>query len=264
MNNHNNNDKNKDLACFLGVDVSQKIKNHCYNFFKLHQISLFCFYRIYDDGTCILLSSDNASLEYVFNNKIHLIPHIQDAPLKEKFWYIIPPNSIYQKLLFDFKEMFDCKIIFDFIECYENFYEVTYFGSYCEAEIASAYFMNFKEEFEKFSHYFKQEYKTLISYCEHKKIILPHEMLPNISRLKSDIPLSYPSSFHNLMHLNNGKLSPREMECVHHLSLGHTAKETAQSLNLSNRTVEFYLANIKNKLKCTRKSEIISLLSRLK
>lgn len=52
-------------------------------------------------------------------------------------------------------------------------------------------------------------------------------------------------------------LTQREAECVVQLMRGVTIAEAARVLNLSPRTVEFYLKNIKVKLKCRKKSELI-------
>lgn len=62
------------------------------------------------------------------------------------------------------------------------------------------------------------------------------------------------------MYINNSqlKLSPREKECAFYLTRGMTAKEIARKMNISSRTVEFYLLNIKEKLGCVRRSEIVS------
>ena len=52
-------------------------------------------------------------------------------------------------------------------------------------------------------------------------------------------------------------LSKRESECLLQLSLGKTAKETARALDLSPRTVEFYLNNIKEKTDCRTRTELV-------
>ena len=54
-------------------------------------------------------------------------------------------------------------------------------------------------------------------------------------------------------------LSQKERECMKYLLLGKTAKETAISMNLSFRTVEYYFENIKNKLNCFSKRDLFSL-----
>ena len=52
------------------------------------------------------------------------------------------------------------------------------------------------------------------------------------------------------------ELSPREMECLFYTLGGRTAKEIAHTLDLSARTIEHYLDNLKTKLNCNSKSEL--------
>lgn len=52
------------------------------------------------------------------------------------------------------------------------------------------------------------------------------------------------------------KLSKREIDCVLHLLDNKTAEETAALMDISRRTVESYLENIKIKLNCTNKVEL--------
>ena len=58
-------------------------------------------------------------------------------------------------------------------------------------------------------------------------------------------------------HHNKFKLTNRECECVFLLLRGKTAKEIAGLLSLSKRTVESYIENIKNKMNCQNKAEIL-------
>lgn len=55
----------------------------------------------------------------------------------------------------------------------------------------------------------------------------------------------------------NVYLTRREAECTIWLIKGETVKGTAKQLELSPRTVEFYLKNIKTKLSCNTKSEMV-------
>lgn len=53
-------------------------------------------------------------------------------------------------------------------------------------------------------------------------------------------------------------LSNRERECLKLLIQGKTAKESAKILALSYRTIEYYLENIKNKLDCSCKRDLLA------
>jgi DNA-binding CsgD family transcriptional regulator len=58
--------------------------------------------------------------------------------------------------------------------------------------------------------------------------------------------------------INNICLSPREAECLRSLAKGKTAKMIARELNLSTRTVEHYLENIKFKFNVNSKYDLIN------
>lgn len=58
-------------------------------------------------------------------------------------------------------------------------------------------------------------------------------------------------------HDNPFKLTPRECECLFLIIRGKTAKDIAALLLLSKRTVESYIENIKNKMNCQNKAEIL-------
>lgn len=61
--------------------------------------------------------------------------------------------------------------------------------------------------------------------------------------------------------LNDNKniygLTDREHECVFLLIRGKSAKEIGALLSLSKRTIESYIENIKNKMDCRNKAEIL-------
>jgi DNA-binding CsgD family transcriptional regulator len=58
--------------------------------------------------------------------------------------------------------------------------------------------------------------------------------------------------------VNQGKyLTQRELDCMLGFLNGETITQVADQLNLSPRTVEFYLNNMKRKLKCRTKAELI-------
>ena len=55
------------------------------------------------------------------------------------------------------------------------------------------------------------------------------------------------------------KLTPRELECLYFYMRGHSIKNIACMLELSNRTIEFYIDNIKAKLGVNKRSELLPL-----
>ena len=52
-------------------------------------------------------------------------------------------------------------------------------------------------------------------------------------------------------------LSKRETDTLFYVIRGYTAKEIAQKLDVSPKTIEYYIEQLKNKLNCSKKSELI-------
>jgi DNA-binding CsgD family transcriptional regulator len=59
------------------------------------------------------------------------------------------------------------------------------------------------------------------------------------------------------------RLSLQETKCLQGIRMGKTAKEIALNLQLSHRTIESYIENIKNKLRCSTKAELFAIAKKL-
>ena len=70
-----------------------------------------------------------------------------------------------------------------------------------------------------------------------------------LSRGSYELPTNY----------GNIKLSKRQSECMFYLIRGNLAKQIANKLGLSPRTIEYYIELIKAKYKCYSKNELIEL-----
>lgn len=55
------------------------------------------------------------------------------------------------------------------------------------------------------------------------------------------------------------KLTSRELDCLHLYMRGNSIKNIASTLGLSNRTIEFYIDNIKSKFGVSKRSELLPL-----
>jgi DNA-binding CsgD family transcriptional regulator len=69
---------------------------------------------------------------------------------------------------------------------------------------------------------------------------------------------------HNFKTGNNFSLSSREYECLESMALGRPMKETAHLLNLSPRTIEAHMNNIKIKTGFYAKSQLVSFFQSLR
>lgn len=57
------------------------------------------------------------------------------------------------------------------------------------------------------------------------------------------------------------EVTRREIECLYYLSLGKSSKQIASTLNISSRTVEFHLKNLRNKTGAKNRLQLLNHLS---
>lgn len=62
----------------------------------------------------------------------------------------------------------------------------------------------------------------------------------------------------NCITTNNQQLTSRQLNCLYYLAKGMTSKQIASVMQLSQRTIEHHLENIKAKLNCNSKSALIA------
>lgn len=122
--------------------------------------------------------------------------------------------------------------------------------------------MNHPQLLKSFADHFKDEMGPLLAQMEREAGSLVqlkgrdfYKDQPVIPSLDSERRLSFCKDLGLIG--NAEKLSSREKECLKWHVKGKTAKETAQMLKLSSRTVEFYFENIKDKLGCFSKHELL-------
>lgn len=89
-------------------------------------------------------------------------------------------------------------------------------------------------------------------------ILGKHNLISSLQKIAGIIPLNQHAVFNHYISNNSPiPLSTREHQCLVLAIRGKTAKQTAIMLNLSYRTVEEYLNNVKRKLNVTSKSQMI-------
>jgi DNA-binding CsgD family transcriptional regulator len=114
--------------------------------------------------------------------------------------------------------------------------------------------------------YLKDQGRKLFQEAEKHRLILTDcnpltDLQQNIQPLNDLISKFYQSTrvYKYCLELQNGQkvnITDREIDCLSHLLQNRNASQTAKLMNLSRRTVESYLDNIRLKLACDSKSEL--------
>jgi len=156
------------------------------------------------------------------------------------------------------KNYFGIAHFLSFTKEHDDHYMMAAFGTYAGNDRIIDYYLNNIDVLERFISYFKQQANGLIKSSKKpgNLIVLP-EYVDKGFKLKPDNKNRDKESFAYL-NIHKNLFSKRELDCIEHFTLGATIRETADKLLISPRTVETYLENIKDKLGCNKKSELIS------
>jgi DNA-binding CsgD family transcriptional regulator len=127
------------------------------------------------------------------------------------------------------------------------------------------WYLNHIDLLKHFIFYFKDKAHDLIEVNDRKKLIetkfashtLSHTENESIKKFfeETTIKRYYLSGAYKDIYL-----SKREFDCAHYLMDGYSSKLIARHLNLSPRTVESYINQVKAKLNCRTKNQIIKIL----
>ncbi len=226
-------------------------------------ITYFNYLRIYDDGWGYILSTRSQLVNYVFENKIPLAAPVQPEVVSEKFNYLILPVGAYEKSVHEVKVHFNAAHFINLVDRHNGYFDLHCFGSTANNNVIVNFYLNNMGILENFKFYFKKQAENLLKKSEKSKILIPESMRPTFKGLNSfaDSTKENFSEPNNLVefckYIDGIPLSHRQLQIMQLTIRGKTAKEIAKSLNLSRRTVEYYLEIIKEKTNSSSKAELI-------
>jgi LuxR family transcriptional regulator, quorum-sensing system regulator SolR len=236
---------------------TQKLKNHLMQTsspavaaimlpqLSKHGIKVFHFNRHYEDGSFIRLSTDPKWNEHYFAKGY--INKRKKVPVE----YLVNPINYFVWLTKDWPEMLtDAAVNFDIangisiVEKCDGYIDNFCFGSTVNNTSIVNFYMNNLDLLQRCGFDFRDKASALLTTFEKDKIIIPEMKTAAVHSNCSNIETPG---------LN---LTTRERDCAVQLMMGKRIKEIARQLNLSPRTVESYVNNMKTKLDCRDKMEL--------
>jgi len=234
------------------IKKNSKIKQTCNPLKDDLGITNFTYGYMEADGNFCLLSNNIECLESFLCRKLYLSnPYFKCPSLFRSGYGIIPTfNPSHKKLKITH--------LLYLIEARSSRLELFVFGFPSESpDIYAPYFLEKLDLLHKFILYFRRECKSLIaempSNCANLKEALGPLFFavdPATPLLKNDPALQFLKKI--------SPLSEREQQCVEMYKEGHSAQSTAMMLGLSQRTIEHYFDNIKDKIGCTSKRDLLN------
>ena len=203
--------------------------------------------RVYNNGDRIYLVSLPIIMEDFFSNKKYLYcgndkhPDSYDSG-QIILWSTLPNQAVYQEA----KLMGAGHGLYLFGEKTDDYCDSLGFAtSEDDNGIVNNYFNNL-ETIINFLPNFHEKASKLLKQAERHKLVLPFN--------EGEIITASHSSF---------SLTARQQDCAYLLMQGMSAKAIAKELKLSYRTIECYLHNLKVRLGCKSKTELIIKLGQL-
>jgi DNA-binding CsgD family transcriptional regulator len=247
------------------TQINREVNEICESLFKQENMIYFAYIRQYDDGFCVPLISNGDLIKHHLDKEYLCYPSVPAKLLEQrKFHYIVMPNleDGFTQAAHDYNIYFNISHPFYMFERYKNYFDLFVFSvASGNSSSVNTYFSNLPL-LENFKFYFKEKAHTLISKALENKIYLPPHMQATFGGLNSNPPHSnqkfMPKKYFFEHDEKSFYLNSRHMEVLKCLDLGHTAKETGKILNISHRTIEAYIDEIKIKFNLNKKSQLIS------
>lgn len=243
----------------LAIQLSKPVQEICAALFNQTCINSFSYSRIFPDGSRSELWSDLLAMEHTFLKKKYICdfytPDLYDA--SEKFLFL--PEKVktfsknvsvnYLQQLADQRMIFNHDNAFIAINRYDSLVEYFIFYTPQNCNSPLNFYLNHIMQLNFFIQEFKRQTASLILEADKNKLIKPWRMIDKYKKTK-------------MYNYNDKKIkphiTPRELQIIDCTINGNTAKEAAEKLGISFRTVETYMENMKLRFNCKTKSELVA------
>lgn len=251
----------------IAVNSSYDVAEICRPLKNLN-VGFFCYHRIYNDGSEVMVSSNGGWAEHYYTKGYSSYSDAQYAMEKKFDWLVWPYANDALGPLVELREIADLFYGMSFLlqEGKKSGY-VEGFGFGLSKNLDFNFLLNNVELLKKFCSYFAYQISSRVKLSKLEKIAHVDSNHCILTPYPDNLVVALNEHFLNEIKSDQScrarLLTARELCCVNHLLLGMTTPEVARALNLSPRTVETHLLNLKNKLNCNSKSELIALLIKL-
>lgn len=269
----------------IALTSANDVAEICKPLFAISDVNYFDFFREYCDGSRIWLSTNSMWTQYLYQNSYFAVTnfsldpknlYISDSKIYGAFLWDSLQTSLINPLeaklfadkLRDAKENFDIANGIALIEKHPEHTDYFSFGASARDTSVINFYINNLQCLENFIPHFLEQAEKLLQQSSLQKIVQANQkQILSYQELYTSLqPKSYyanqfdtTNTANKLSLEENEYLTQREKMCIYYTIRGKSARETAQILSVSPRTVEFHLSNAKAKLKCKNKSELIGL-----
>lgn len=234
-------------------------------------IKYFTYHRIDNEGKyTVLVNSPEWAEHYVSKEIYFMDPYLRHPSVYESGISLVDSHGseeFQDQILKAGKKILSVDMGATLIQKSKDHVEFFGFAGNKETSCLESLYLNHPKLLHSFAAHFKQQLGDILALMEKEAGSLLHlkgkDFLcdqPISTNVSAATRLSYYKDIGMKCEAEKAeKLSVRERECLHLLLEDKSAKEIAARLGLSSRTVEFYFENIKGKLSCWSKQEVIQI-----
>lgn len=240
------------------IKHDKKIKEICSPLVDYLNTPVFTYYFVEADGRFGYISNQPEFSEYYFSQKLYLNNPYFAHPSLFRSGCDLQPCTLDPETQEILKNTFQADHLFLTLNANESTMEGFIFANDNVNAGGAIQYLPYLDLFNKFGRYFKREAKDLIGRMKADQF--------NIMSIRGQEQFELPSSvalakgdpkIRAFLKAVSG-LSPQEERCLELFKEGKSSQSTAAIMGLSQRTVEHYFENIKNKLGCTSKYDLLN------
>jgi len=277
----------KDSLSHISYSSAKHVEKIIAPFFEYFSFSNFAYTETYPDGSKAVLcnsaeslydlyqrnllmfathkTSDMDACDFVKEDKVlkldfHSEQNLLDRSLEQTKTIMNERRDFYSHI----KKSYG---ILDALILRRKFNDITYSYIFCfdKKTMLKSEVLRHLDIIQHFTCFFDMEACNLIHAIRKDPIIKPWRSMDDFKKAKAIIQSQYIRRTEILQKLNvtaypipnKQYLTKKELECVVHLISGNSIRQIANKQNVSIRTIEKHIENIKNKSDCENRSEII-------
>lgn len=238
------------------IKYNKKIQKFCAPLKEHFGVNYFWYYKITSKGRYHCFGSHIEWMEHYYEERLHKANPFLRHPSNYCSGVSLirkVDNSPFQESLNRGFKLFNVNLSLVLLERHPDFVEGYGFGTSLDSQTAEEMYLAELPLLNLFSKQFRKEFESLIDLDEEAYVDLTSE--PDFHKTP---PLPKPNKVEDFLRkIGYFDLSGREREILFLISKGYSARQAADHLMLSSRTVEHYIENIKNKLNCFSKRELV-------
>jgi len=230
--------------------LSKDMAEICQPFFRKFDYCFLNIIRLYDDGRVFYLCDNQAWLQHYLTNGFPEIGAFEQNPLLKAHEYVLwsslgetDPILVYTKEIFNVRH--GITLIFPFAGGYDYFN----FGTHQEDRSILGDMCGQVAELKQFSQLFYEKARRILTQNQKHALALADFNYKNSIRPLDEKLYLGPTYSYNY-------LTKKELAYLNKLIAGQTIPEIAALAQLSTRTIEKHIENIKEKLNCRTQCEL--------